>query len=108
MGFNLHTFSIFLSNRRQNRSTIKCWKFFFGIPPIYKHTVICRLNNEFLPKLSETKKYLHQDIVHKINRLSDELAKVSGTTITNRSHTEPKRKKEIKILRLYDPELEEK
>ena len=100
---------MFLSNRRQNRSTIKCWKFFFfGIPPIYKHTVICRLNNEFLPKLSETKKYLHQDIVHKINCLSDELAKVSGTTITNRSHTEPKRKKEIKILRLYDPELEEK
>ena len=68
--------------------------------------MICRLNNEFLPKLLETKKCLHQDIVHKINRLSDELAKVSGTTITNRSHTEPKRKKEIKILRLYDPELE--
>ena len=77
-------------------------------PPIYKQTVICRLNNEFLPKLLETKKCLHQDIVHKIHRLSDELAKVSGTTITNRSHTEPKRKKEIKILRLYDPELEEK
>ena len=56
----------------------------------------------------ETKQCLHPDIVHKINRLSDELAKVSGTTITNRSHTEPKRKKEIKILRLYDPELEEK
>lgn len=69
--------------------------------------IISRLNNEFLPKLLETKKCLHQDIVHKINRLSDELAKVSGTTITNRSHTEPKRKKEIKILRLYDPELEE-
>ena len=90
----------------QRRSIIRC--IFWGIPPIHKHNVICRLNNEFLPKLLETKKCLHQDIVHKINRLSDELAKVSGTTITNRSHTEPKRKKEIKILRLYDPELEEK
>ena len=70
--------------------------------------MICRLNDEFLPKLLETEKSLHQDIVKKIKGLSEQVAKVSGTTITNRSHTEPKRRKEIKILRLYDPELEEK
>ena len=92
----------------KNIQLINVGNTFYIVTPIHKHTLICRLNNEFLPKLLETKKCLHQDIVHKINCLSDELAKVSGTTITNRSHTEPKRKKEIKILRLYDPELEEK
>ena len=67
-----------------------------------------RLHRELLPKLLETENYLHEDVVHKIQRLVELLTQVVEPKDANRSHTIPKVKKEIKILRLYDPELDEK
>ena len=76
--------------------------------PSAPEILLTRLHEELLPKLWETEKYLHPEIVESIKSLTEVLSKVVELKNGNRSHTVPKHKKEIKMLRLYDPELDEK
>ena len=79
-----------------------------SILPSAPEILLSRLNEELLPKLLETEKYLHPEIVESVKSLTEVLSKVVELKNGNRSHTVPKHKKEIKMLRLYDPELDEK
>ena len=67
-----------------------------------------RLKDEFIPKLLPlTDNNLHNTVKENLLRLQSSLAKLCITEVS-RSHTVPIRKKEVQILRLYDPDLEEK
>ena len=65
--------------------------------------IVHRLKEEFLPKISFES--FHSSIQANITKLKSTLGEFESKI--SRSHTIPKRKKEIKMLRLYDPELEE-
>ena len=67
--------------------------------------MVTRLSKELLAKLDTEK--LHSDIVLKVEALEKQLTVILTETDV-RSHTVPQRRKEIKMLRLYDPELEDK
>ena len=65
--------------------------------------IVHRLKEEFLPKISFES--FHSSIQANVTKLKSTLGEFESKI--SRSHTIPKRKKEIKMLRLYDPELEE-
>ena len=76
------------------------WKNMPSAPEIF-----ARLHKEFLPLLPE--KSLHKEIVEKVTKLSKEIGEKCQFS-ESRSHKVPQRKKEIKMLKLYDPELDDK
>ena len=76
------------------------WSDHPSAPEIFK-----KLQSELLPQLP--KERMHKELVELAHKLSEEISeKVSNQVI--RSHMIPERKKEIKILKLYDPELDDK
>ena len=74
----------------------KLWK---DLPSISE---IChQLKTQLLSNIQD----LHPDLSTKLATLTDLLNSIEPKTL--RSHTVPQRKKEIKILRLYDPEFDD-
>ena len=67
--------------------------------------IVHRLRTEFIPKLESVQ--LHKIIRQNLNKIKSTLEEKFPSGVV-RSHTIPKRKKEIQMLRLYDPDLEEK
>ena len=78
--------------------TLQCWNHFPSSVEI-----VHRLKEEFLPKIQVEN--FHSSIQTNVTKLKSILILFEPNI--SRSHTIPKRKKEIKMLRLYDPELEE-
>ena len=78
--------------------TLQFWKIFPSSTEI-----VHRLKEEFLPKIPV--EHFHSTIQSNVTKLKSTLSEFESKI--SRSHTIPKRKKEIKMLRLYDPELEE-
>ena len=76
---------------------VKLWN---GLPSTSE--IVNIVAKQLLPKL-DTKSY-HPDLERKISQLGEILAQINPS----RSHIVPQRKKEIKMLRLYDPELDDK
>ena len=64
-----------------------------------------RLRHQLLPRLPLDQ--LHEDLRGKCQRLQRDMEVNIEPNVT-RSHTVPQRKKEITILKLYDPELDDK
>ena len=67
--------------------------------------IVHRLRTEFIPKLESVQ--IHKIIRQNLNKIKLTLEEKFPSGVV-RSHTIPKRKKEIQMLRLYDPDLEEK
>lgn len=66
--------------------------------------ILHQLKSQLVPNLPTQK--LHPDLVKKVENIRSQLEKIQP--LTTRSHTMPKRKKEIKMLKLYDPDLDDK
>ena len=64
---------------------------------------ISKLKYELMPKLDSES--WHPMLIQKKDKLNDLISTIKANP--TRKHIVPKRKKEIKILRLYDPELDE-
>ena len=79
---------------------VKLWK--DNLPSMSE--ILCPLKEQLVPHIMPDS--WHPDLAGKLQNLTDLISSV-GTEVV-RTHTVPQRKKEIKILRLYDPELDEK
>ena len=80
---------------------LELWK---NLPSISE--VVFRLKYDFLPKLKADSNW-HHTLATKLQNVQEMITNIT-TDMKKRSHIIPKRKKEIKMLRLYDPELDEK
>ncbi len=69
--------------------------------------IFCQFLSLFLDKLDSAR--LHSTIIKAVEKLKTKIKTIEENTSANRTHIVPVRKKEqIKMLRLYDPELDDK
>ena len=79
---------------------VKLWK---DLPSMSE--ILCKLKDQLVPQIMPGDSW-HPDLASKLQNLTELISSIETEVV--RSHTVPQRKKEIKILRLYDPDLDEK
>merc|ERR550532_108245 len=78
---------------------VKLWK---DLPSMSE--ILCKLKEQLVPQIMPADSW-HPDLASKLQNLTELMSSIETEVV--RSHTVPQRKKEIKILRLYDPDLDE-